>query len=77
MIPLRTLLLAAATALLLATAMVPVGNAAHYGPCGHEYFEIVLYVAEGGSVKTAAGYAGNCATGNLYWVCQWLDCVIE
>lgn len=68
-------LLLLASALLLTTlAVVPAANAAHVGPCTHEFGEIVIYVATTKDVRNGVTYTGYCANSYVWWACDTIRC---
>lgn len=77
---LRTTLLVTA-ALLAVVAVAPTANAAHVGPCWHEYAEAVLWFAlDHRSARQLGSDVGGCVDGTVWWVCHgnpWITCVLS
>jgi hypothetical protein len=75
----RLLLLLAATAFLTLSA-VPSANAAHMGPCSHEYAEAALGFVFDHGAKNLGQAVGGCIDGTVWWLCYgypWFSCVLS
>lgn len=74
-----TLLLAVAAFAVL--SVVPTANAAHMGPCWHEYVEAGLdYALVHHSAKELGSDVGSCLDGTVWWICYgypWFTCTLS
>jgi hypothetical protein len=76
----RRLALLFAVSLMATVAVVPTANAAHVGPCWHEYAEAVLWFAlDHRSAKQLGSDVGGCIDGTVYFVCHnpWFICTLS